>query len=326
MRRYRACVLPVILCAAGLLPVTCQEKPIIKTRAETIPTDVVKQTPQSDFYPPVLIDSADFEPPVPMPGPVNTAGGEDSPFITPDGQNFYFFFTPDVRKSAQEQLNDGVTGIWWSKRSGQTWTEPERVWLGRNEALDGAEFVQGDTMWFASVRVGNLSEIDIYQAVLKNGQWGSVRNAGKRLSQTLDIGEFHITANGETLYFHWDHAGGQGGVDNWKVARSGDTWGEPVNLGPALNTAQMDGWPFVSEDGSELWFLRDYGSIGPGPALFRSVRTDSGWGAPQEVIARFSGEPTLDNDGNLYFTHHFYDDFSATGKMIEADIYVAYRK
>ena len=40
-----------VLVVAGLLQVACQEKPIIKTRAETIPTDVVKQTPQLDFSP-----------------------------------------------------------------------------------------------------------------------------------------------------------------------------------------------------------------------------------------------------------------------------------
>jgi len=33
-------------------------------------------------------------------------------------------------------------------------------------------------------------------------------------------------------------------------------------------------------------------------------------------------EPSLDNEGNTYFTHHFFRD----GVMLEADIYVAYRK
>ena len=47
-----------------------------------------------------------------MEGPVNTAGAEDSPFVTPDGQTLYFFFTPDVRVPAEQQLLDGVTGIW----------------------------------------------------------------------------------------------------------------------------------------------------------------------------------------------------------------------
>jgi hypothetical protein len=314
------------LFAVGLLLVACHEKPVIKTRAETIPADAVKQTPQTDFYPPVLIDSAGFEPPVPMPGPVNTAGAEDSPFITPDGQDFYFFFTPDVRKSAQEQLNDGVTGIWWSKKNGSEWTEPERVWLGENAALDGCECVLGDTMWFASVRAGNMSEIDWYKAVLKNDAWGGVRNAGVYWNQTFRPGELHVVAGGESLYFHWTHEGGQGKQDIWKCARSGDTWGEPVNLGPNVNSALDEGMPFVSEDGSEFWFHREFGSIGPGPALFRSVRTDSGWSPAQEIVARFAGEPTLDNAGNLYFVHHYYDDFSRTGRMIEADIYLCRRR
>jgi hypothetical protein len=50
---------------------------------------------------------------------------------------------------------------------------------------------------------------------------------------------------------------------------------------------------------------------------------DGSWGEPEEMISNFAGEPTLDDEGNLYFVHHF---FSQDGKMLEADIYVAYRK
>ena len=64
-----------------------------------------------------------------MEGPVNTAGAEDSPFVTPDGQTLYFFFTPDVRVPAEQQLFDGVTGIWVTHRVDGGWTEPERVLL-----------------------------------------------------------------------------------------------------------------------------------------------------------------------------------------------------
>ena len=35
------------------------------------------------------------------------------------------------------------------------------------------------------------------------------------------------------------------------------------------------------------------------------------------MTSRFAGEPSLDNEDNVYFTHHFFKD----GKMIEADIY-----
>jgi hypothetical protein len=40
------------------------------------------------------------------------------------------------------------------------------------------------------------------------------------------------------------------------------------------------------------------------------------------MVSSFAGEPTLDAQGNLYFVHHFYSG----GVMLEADIYVAYRK
>jgi hypothetical protein len=295
----------------------CSTTPDLKTREETIPPDAVKMTPATDCWPPLLLDSVLWEPPVPVPGRVNTAGAEDSPFITPDGQNLYFFFTPDPDIPAERQVIDRVTGIWWSKRSGDTWAEPERVYLGEVEALDGCEFVQGDTMWFASVRQGNYSEIDIYTALLKNGTWGNVRNAGRRLSQTLHIGEFHLSKDWQTIYFHWNRDGGYGDLDIWKVNRSGDTWGTPVNMGPEINSSDFDGWPYISQDSSEFWITR------PGPSLWRSVRTDSGWSPAEKILYPFAGEASLDNRGDVYFVHHFYDSSS---HMLEADIYVARRR
>jgi hypothetical protein len=40
---------------------------------------------------------------------------------------------------------------------------------------------------------------------------------------------------------------------------------------------------------------------------------------PELIISQFAGEPSIDNEGNIYFTHHFFQE----GKMIEADIYIA---
>jgi len=69
-----------------------------------------KMTPEKDIYPPILY-SDEWEEPVPLPYPVNTAGGEDSPFIMPDGKTLYFFFTPDVSAPLEQQVVDGVTGV-----------------------------------------------------------------------------------------------------------------------------------------------------------------------------------------------------------------------
>ena len=184
-----------------------------------------------DFWPPTIIDG--WSKPVPLPYPVNTSGGEDSPFILPDGQTLYFFFTPDVSIPAERQLLDGVTGIWVTHCSGTTWSEPERVLLtdpGRL-ALDGCEFVSDGRMYFCSTREG-YTGIQWFKATFKDGTWQDWHYAGDELKQSeYQVGELHITADGQELYFHSARTGGYGGLDIWvsqtnsqRLGRTGQPW------------------------------------------------------------------------------------------------------
>lgn len=287
------------------------------TREEAIPASAVKMTPQDDPYPPVL-HSAEWRAPVPLGPPVNTAGAEDSPFITPDGDTLYFFFSPDMNVPAERQLLDGVTGVYVTTRHDGVWGTPERVLLQDpgKVALDGCEFVQDDVMWFCSAREG-YTGINWFTAELVNGKWDHWQYAGDWLKE-YQVGESHLTADGSELYFHSARPGGKGGVDIWVTRRSGEDWLPPENVA-AVNSAETDGWPFLTQDGSELWFLRIYQGS---PAIFRSKLGTGGWGEPELIVSQFAGEPTLDAAGNLYFVHHFYRD----GKGIEADLYVAMRR
>jgi WD40-like Beta Propeller Repeat len=286
----------------------------------------VKYGPESDFWPPTAI--AGWTKPVPLPSPVNTSGGEDSPFITPDGQTLYFFFTPDVSIPAEKQILDGVTGIWVTRRRGDTWSEPERVQLETpgELALDGCEFVSGNLMYFCTTRAG-YSGLQWFRADLVDGHWQNWRYAGDELKhKEYQVGELHISSDGQELYFHSSRPGGLGDLDIWVSTMTPSGWGEPVNLGPLVNTPNWEGWPYLSPDGQELWFCGQSRKGQPGPAIFRSLRQpDSSWGAAEEIVSTFAGEPTLSADGmTLYFTHHYYsEDLS---NMLEADIYVTYRR
>ena len=290
------------------------QQPEVLDRESAIPQDAVKITPETDLFPPQL-HSDEWEAPVPLPYPVNTRGAEDSAFITPDGKTLYFFFTPDPSIPAEKQLLDGVTGIYVSKNN-NGWSEPERIVLSDDLSLEGCEFVDGNVMWFCSARQGNYRDIDFYTAELKNGKWTDWKNAGERLNSDLAIGEMHL--HGNELYFHSDRPGGKGGVDIWMTRNVSGIWQEPVNV-EEVNSEETDGWPFVSSDGNELWFLRTYMGT---PAIYRSKKTNGTWGQPELIISQFAGEPSLDDEGNIYFTHHFFRD----GEMLEADIYVAYKK
>lgn len=289
------------------------------TRAETIPASAIKMTPELDTFPP-LLQSDKYEKPVPLSRIINTAGAEDSAFIMPDGDTLYFFFTPDVSIPPEKQLLDGVTGIHIAKKQNGDWDEPQRVRLQESGelSLDGCEFVQGNVMWFCSAHKGNYRGVDMWTAEFKDGRWTNWRNAGKKLNVDYEVGELHVTADGNELYFHSGRTGGKGGYDIWVTKKVNGEWQEPENV-EAVNTSDAEGWPFITQDGNELWFTRTYmGS----PAIFRSQKDGGKWSQPELIISQFAGEPSIDNQGNIYFTHHFFKD----GKMIEADIYVAYRK
>lgn len=293
--------------------------PPVLSRAEVIPRDVEKHGPDDDAHPP-LLHAEEWESPIPMPGPINSAGAEDSPFISNDGQYFFFFFTPDVRIPAERQLIDGVTGIYVSKRIPGGWSEPKGVILQElgELSLDGCGFFQHGQLWFCTIRTGLMREIDIWLADYDGEQASNWRSAGEVLNLDVGLGEFHFSTNWDQVYFHSDREDGQGGIDLWMAAREVDGWSAPINLAE-LNTSDNEGWPYLSPDGSQLWFTRTYQGT---PGIFRAIKTATGWSEPELIVSQFAGEPSLDDAGNLYFVHHYYQD----GVMLEADIYVAYRK
>ena len=292
-----------------------EDYPLID-RAASVPNDIEKRSPTTDAAPPIL-HSPEYEAPVPVPGGVNTSGGEDSPFILPDGETLYFFFTPDVRVPAEQQLLDGVTGIYVAHKDGEVWGEAERVWLEPPDllSLDGAPTVDGNTLWFATVREG-IDSLQIFTAQWGDGRWQDWQPVSSRLRDEIMIGEVEVY--GDILYFHSDRPGGKGGLDIWMTACSGDTWTDPVNI-DVVNTEGNEGWPDISPDGSELWFTRTYNGS---PAIFRSLWQGDDWGTPELILSQFAGESAVDGEGNIYFTHHYFEN----GEMIEADIFVAKHK
>ncbi len=290
-----------------------QEAYVPPARESKIPDDIEKMTPELDPLPPIL-HSDEFETPVPL-AVINTAGGEDSAFIPESGDELYFFFTPDVRVPVERQVTDEVTGIYVSRDIDGAWQEPTRVMLQKpgKPSLDGCQFVQGDYMLFCSVREG-YAGIHWFSAERKNNRWVNWRL--EDFDPEYDVGELHI--HGDELYYHSHYPGNQADYNIWKMKRVDGEWQNSV-LVTAVSSNVNDGWPYITPDGSELWFTRWHSGS---PAIFRSKRVQDQWQESELIVSQFAGEPTLDRDGNLYFTHHYYEN----GEMLDADIYVAYKK
>ena len=286
-------------------------------RESKIPAEQVKITPETDLLPPIL-HSDEYYPPEPLPYPLSTAGAEDSAFIMPDGQTFYIWFTPDPGAPLSSQLDDGVTGIYEFKNVNGEWQQPERVWLQDpdKQSLDGCEFVEDCVMWFCTARTGYTGLHWFKAECTGDGGWGNWEEAD--FPEEYQVGELHFTADGKELYFHSAREGGLGEYDIWVSKKENGQWLPPENV-TAVNSPETDGWPSLTQDGNELWFTRVYQGS---PAIFRSKRIDGEWQEPELIVSQFAGESSIDNEGNVYFTHHYYKD----SVMLEADIYVIRRK
>ena len=269
-------------------------------------------SPDTDENPPLLY-SNEYEPPVPVPGQVNTAGAEDGVFVTPDGNTMYFFFTPDVNVPIEKQILDGVTGLYVSSKIDDAWGRPQRIILQDpgKVAMDGCEFVQGDVMWFCSAREG-YTGMHWFTAEYQDGRWQNWKNAD--FNPEYQVGELHFSHDGSELYFGSEKTGGKGGLDIWVSNLSDGVWQEPINIAN-VNTSDSEGWPATNTAEDELWISRNWG-------IWRSKQLNGEWQAAELIVSPLAGEASIDNEGNLYFVHHFY----VNGKMIEADIYVAYKK
>ena len=298
----------------------------VPPRADAIPSDVVKGAPGNDPFVPVML-STDFEDPVPLGAPVTTAGAEDSPFFTPDGNDLFFFFAPDARVPAQQQLQDCTVGIWHSSiDAAGALSEPERLLLGTDVSLDGCPTFANGELSFCSARVGNINEIDLYAAPYAGATVGEVRNV-EEINRDQTIGEWHFSPDGTTMWFGAALADSKGGMDLYELTKDGEGWGEPVNLGD-VNGEGDEGFPWVSADGAEMYFHRNSASGGTGPAIWRSRRdVDGRFGVAEEIVYNFAGEANVDAAGNLVFVHHYMTP-PADGpiQIREADLMIARRR
>lgn len=284
----------------------------IPERESLIPANTIKMGPENDPNPPRSL-SDEYEDPIPLPYPVNTRGAEDSPFILPDGNTLYVWFTPDANLEAAAQAVDQATGIYKFERTLESWSEAERLWLaGPDEAhLDGCAFFQDDRIWFCGIREG-LAQMHWFTAQETPDGWSQPELV--EFIPDDEIGELHISSDGSELYFHSYRTGGQGGMDVWLSRKVEGIWQEPENVAK-VNSEYDEGWPALSADGSELWISRNFG-------LWRSKKIDGQWQTPELMFSPLAGEATIDDQGNVYFTHHYFVD----DQKIEADIYVAYKK
>jgi hypothetical protein len=103
-------------------------------------------------------------------------------------------------------------------------------------------------MWFASAREG-YTGVQYFTAHFKDGKWTNWQYAGDKLMKEYRMGEMHITADGNTLYFHSDRSDRKGGLDICASQKVDGRRDMPENVA-VVNTEGNEGWPFLTQDGN----------------------------------------------------------------------------
>lgn len=117
--------------------------------------------------------------------------------------------------------------------------------------------------------------------------WGIPTRVNLQPHDSISIGHPTPTPDGMAMIFSGDLPGGEGGMDLWysEYDRRADTWLDPINLGPEINTPGNELFPTfgLKED---LFFASD-GHVGLGGLdIFNSKRTGEGflsWEAPENM-------------------------------------------
>ncbi|MCB0564371.1 MAG: OmpA family protein [Phaeodactylibacter sp.] len=191
-------------------------------------------------------------------GPVNSRRDERAVGIHASGRRLYLY-RPDTYT------------LFYSDRRGRAWQPPMPISIDSFSLKDKeAHFAfspDGAVLLLSFAGPGSMGGRDIYICFAKGENRYSYPHAlGPPVNSSAEEMGLWLAADGETLYFSSDRAGGQGGQDLYYIRRldnGWDNWTLPRNLGPTVNTSHDDLFLSMPASGHPVYLLRsnDEGSL-----------------------------------------------------------------
>jgi serine/threonine protein kinase/Tol biopolymer transport system component len=186
----------------------------------------------------------------------------------PKSSVFVTCFSSDDREMfVYSNLGGGQGGfdVWVLKRATpqEAWGPPENLGpMINTSSFESSPSISGDglELYFSSKRPGGLGGDDLYMTrrATRTSPWDPPINLGVKVNTSNFDYAPSVSSDGLELYFSSNRPGGYGAYDIYvsRRATTQDSWGGPVNLGPAMNASSpfVQEMPRLSPDGLVLLF------------------------------------------------------------------------
>jgi outer membrane protein OmpA-like peptidoglycan-associated protein len=186
---------------------------------------------------------------------INTRYNEGSACLSNDGRHLYFARcnSPDSFGNCDIfEATLTADSVWGNVRN--LGTNINTISWDSHPSLSHS----GDTLFFASDRLGGFGLSDIYYSVKDDkGNWQKALNIGPIINTRGNEVSPFFHHRHHVLYFSSD---GQpltfGDFDIYKTYRQQTNWGEPKNVGPLVNGAGSEYYFTIDSESNQLFYAR----------------------------------------------------------------------
>lgn len=259
---------------------------------------------------------------------INSGYPEYAPLISGD-QNTLFFTSR--RKGSTGNLKDPnynyFEDIYISKFENEKWQQPQNIGPPINTITHdaGVALTRDGKILYIYRTSKELTTGDLFYSELKDGKWSEPKKMDPDVNSKMGTETSAcLSPDEKTLYFSSDREGGYGGKDLYMVRQlPNKKWSLATNLGSIINTPYNDDAPFISPDGSKLYFCsRGHENIG-GYDIFMSEINDDGTFTPPLNV----GYPINSVADDIYYCQTLdetksYFSSNRVGGYGQSDIYV----
>jgi len=219
--------------------------------------------------------------------PVNTATDNYNAILSGDGNTLVFV--------TQLRFYDAIN---LSKKVNDSWSEP--VILNPQVGSDGDMYptslnYNGTELYMVRRTEDND---DIYVSTLDGEFWSNAIPLNENINTRGNETHASLSNDGQTLYFTSDRRGGYGKLDIYLSHRIGDNvWGKAVNLGEMINTQEDEETPFITSDGSRIFFSsKGHFNMGGFDIFYCDLLDDNTWNDAINI-----GFPVNTTGDNLFY-------------------------